>query len=312
MSHTMKAVRLHAYGDSSVLRYEDADIPKPGEDDVLVKVHAAGVNPVDWKVRAGYLQSMIPYDLPLIPGWDVAGEIVAMGEHITDWKIGDAIYSRPDIARQGSYAEYVAVRASEISKKPASLDWLHAAAVPLAALTAWQVLFEHAKLRTGERVLIHAGAGGVGLFAIQLAKIRGAHVTTTTSTRNVELVQSMGADTVIDYSKEDFRTLRDLDVVFDTLGGNTQVDSWQTLKRGGQLMSIVDTPDAATAARHGVQAQFCFVQPSSDHLRQIAELIDTGQLKVTLDSVYPLAEAAQAQEKSESGRARGKIVLQVA
>lgn len=311
-AQTMKAIRLHDYGDRSVLRHEDAPIPAPAADEVLVKVRAAGVNPVDWKVRAGYLKGRIDYALPLVPGWDVAGEIVALGEKVTGWKAGDAVYSRPDISRQGSYAEYVAVRASEIGRKPASLDWQHAAAVPLAALTAWQALFEFARLERGERVLIHAGSGGVGLFAIQLAKTRGAHVITTTSARNVDLVKSLGADTVIDYGKQDFRTLRDIDVVFDTLGGETQAGSWQTLRRGGRLVSIVDLPDAAAAERHQVAAHFCFVQPSADQLGQIGELIDAGKLKVVLDSVYPLAEAAQAHEKSESGRARGKIVLQVA
>jgi NADPH:quinone reductase-like Zn-dependent oxidoreductase len=182
MTQSMKAIRLHQYGDSSVLRYEDAPVPTPNTGEVLIKVYAAGVNPVDWKVRAGYLKERIPYTLPLVPGWDVSGTIVSIGEQVTGWNIGDAVYSRPDIARQGAYAEYIAVRASEISKKPQSLDWVHAAAVPLAALTAWQALFDSAQLKAGERVLIHAGSGGVGIFAVQLAKIRGAHVITTTST----------------------------------------------------------------------------------------------------------------------------------
>jgi NADPH:quinone reductase-like Zn-dependent oxidoreductase len=166
----MKAVRLHEYGDASVLRYEDAPIPVPQADDVLIKVRASSINPVDWKIRAGYLKGHLDYALPLIPGWDVAGEIVALGAQVSGWKVGDAIYSRPDIARQGSYAEFVAVRASEISKKPATLDWNQAAAVPLAALTAWQALFEIGELQPGQKVLIHAGSGGVGVFAIQLAK----------------------------------------------------------------------------------------------------------------------------------------------
>jgi len=311
MTNTQKAVRIHSYGNASVLAYEDAPIPTVTGEDVLVKIHATSINPVDWKVREGYLKDFIPHKLPLILGWDLAGEIVAMGEQVKDWNVGDAVYSRPDIARDGTYAEYIAVRASELAHKPTSINWQQAAAVPLTALTAWQSLYEAANVKAGERVLVHAGSGGVGTFAIQLAKLRGAYVYTTASTRNVDLLKSLGADEVIDYTKSDFSTQRDLDVVFDTLGGDVLDKSWQTLKRGGRLVSIISNPDVQTAEQHGVTPLFCFVQPSAAQLLELASLIDAGKIQVVIDSVFPLKDIAQAHEKSESGHSRGKIVIQV-
>lgn len=311
MTNTQKAVRIHSYGNASVLAYEDAPVPTVTGEDVLVKIHATSINPVDWKVREGYLKDFIPHKLPLILGWDLAGEIVALGDQVKDWKVGDAVYSRPDIARDGTYAEYIAVRASEIARKPASLNWQQAAAVPLTALTAWQSLYEAANVKAGERVLVHAGSGGVGTFAIQLAKLRGAYVYTTGSTRNVDLLKSLGADEVIDYTKSDFSTLRDLDVVFDTLGGDVLDKSWQTLKRGGRLVSIISNPDVQTAEQHGVTPLFCFVQPNAAQLTELASLIDAGKIQIIIDSVFPLQDLAKAHEKSESGHSRGKIVIQV-
>jgi NADPH:quinone reductase-like Zn-dependent oxidoreductase len=312
MNKTHQAVRIHSYGEKEVLSLESTPIPSINPDDVLVKIHATSINPVDWKVRKGYLQSFLPHKLPLVLGWDFAGEIVALGEQVTQWKIGDAVYSRPDITRDGTYAEYIAVRAKEIASKPKTLNWQEAAAVPLVALTAWQSLYELAKLQKGEKVLIHAGAGGVGTFAIQLAKLRGAFVYTTCSTRNLDLLQSLGADTVIDYTQEDFSKLRDIDVVFDTVGGETQEKSWQVLKRGGRLVSIINPPNVETATKHGVTPLFCFVQPNAVQLTELTNLIDAGKITIIIDSVFTLKDIAQAQTKSETGRARGKIVIQVA
>ncbi|TXI95980.1 MAG: NADP-dependent oxidoreductase [Burkholderiaceae bacterium] len=309
---TQKAVRIHQFGGPEVLVYEDAPVPSIQADEVLVKIHAASVNPVDWKVREGYLKDMLPHRLPLILGWDFAGEVVAVGSDASQWKLGDAVYARPDIARDGSYAEYIAVRASEIAAKPQKANWQEAAAVPLAALTAWQSLIEGATVQAGERVLIHAGAGGVGSFAIQLAKSRGAHVITTTSTKNVALVKSLGADEVIDYTQADFSQLREIDVVFDTLGGEIQEKSWQTLKQGGRLISIISSPSEEAAAKVGGKALFCFVQPSATQLNELAKMIDAGQLKIIIDSVFPLSDVVGAHAKSTSGRAVGKIVIQVA
>ena len=309
---SQKAVRIHQFGGPEVLVYEDAPIPAIQADEVLVKIHAASVNPVDWKVREGYLKDMLPHRLPLILGWDFAGEIVAVGSAVQGWKLGDAVYARPDIARDGSYAEFIAVRASEIAAKPSKANWQQAAAVPLAALTAWQSLIEGAAVQAGERVLVHAGAGGVGSFAIQLAKSRGAYVITTTSSKNVDLVKSLGADEVIDYTKQDFSQLRNIDVVFDTLGGEIQDKSWQTLKQGGRLISIISMPSEEQAASVGGKALFCFVQPSAQQLNELAKMIDADQLKIVIDSVFPLTDVIGAHAKSATGRAVGKIVIQVA
>lgn len=311
MSNLMKAVQINSYGDRSVLEMNEIAIPKPAENEVLIKVKCAGVNPVDWKVREGYLQDMLGHTLPLTLGWDVSGEVAAVGDEVSDLKVGDAVYSRPDISKNGSYAEYMTVVADEVAIKPESLSWQEAASVPLAALTAWQALYDFAKLAAGERVLIHAGSGAVGQFAIQLAKQRGATVYTTTSEKNTSLVLDLGADQAINYHEEDFSELQNLDVVFDTIGGETLANSWKTLQQGGRLVSIVDEPDQATAAEHGVSASFCFVQPSREQLDQLSELANAGKLTVNIDSEFALEDAAKAQERSETGHARGKIIINV-
>jgi NADPH:quinone reductase-like Zn-dependent oxidoreductase len=311
MTDLMKAVQINGFGDRSVLTLNDVAIPTPAENEVLIKVKSASVNPVDWKIREGYLQPMLNHSLPLTLGWDVSGEVTAIGENVTSLKMGDPVFSRPDIAKNGSYAEYMTVAANEVAVKPTSMSWQEAAGVPLAALTAWQSLYDYAKLQAGERVLIHAGSGAVGQFAIQLAKLRGAYVYTTTSARNTELVLSLGADQSIDYQKEDFTELKDIDVVFDTVGGKTQAGSWETLKTGGRLVSIVENPDEATAAKHGVSAFFCFVQPNREQLEMLAQYADKGQLKINIDSEFGLDQVADAHERSETGRAQGKIIINV-
>lgn len=311
MNDTMQAVQINEFGDRSVLALNDIAIPTPAGNEVLIKVKAAAVNPVDWKIREGYLQPLLNHSLPLTLGWDVAGEVAAMGEQVTSLKVGDAVYSRPEISKNGSYAEYMTVTADEVALKPKSLSWQEAAGVPLAALTAWQALYDHAQLAAGERVLIHAGSGAVGQFAIQLAKLRGAYVYTTTSARNTELVLGLGADESIDYQQEDFSALKDIDVVFDTVGGETQANSWETLKQGGRLVSITETPDEAIATQHGVTAAFCFVQPNREQLEKLAEIADAGQLKVSIDSEFGLDQVAAAHERSETGRAQGKVIINV-
>jgi len=311
MSNTMKAVQINAFGDQSVLELNDIGIPTPASNEVLIKVKSAAVNPVDWKIREGYLQAMLNHTLPLTLGWDVSGEVVAAGDQVNHLKVGDAVYSRPEISKNGSYAEYMIAVADEVAIKPSALTWQEAAGVPLAALTAWQSLYELAKLEAGERVLIHAGSGAVGQFAIQLAKLRGAYVYTTTSSKNTSLVKSLGADEAIDYHQEDFSALKDIDVVFDTIGGETLANSWKTLKKGGRLVSICDNPDEAAAAEHGVSAFFCFVQPSHEQLGHLTELANAGKLKVNIDSEFGLDEVAKAHERSESGRAQGKIIIKV-
>jgi NADPH:quinone reductase-like Zn-dependent oxidoreductase len=308
----MKAIRIHTYGDINTLRYEDAPLPEPGLGEVRVRVHATAVNPVDWKIRAGYLAEMIPYPMPLTLGWDVSGVVDQVGSDVADISVGDAVYSRPDISRNGSYAEYMVVRASEVAAKPQTLSHNEAAGVPLAGLTAWQTLFDFAQLKNGERVLIHAGAGGVGSFAIQFAKWAGAHVIATASATNEELVRGLGADEFVDYRSQKFEeVVAKVDVVFDTIGGETQARSIPLLKSGGRLYSVVATPDAEALASVGGTGGFVMVQPNSKELEQIAQLIDNGTVRVLIDSVFPLSETRAAHAKSETGRARGKIVLEV-
>jgi NADPH:quinone reductase-like Zn-dependent oxidoreductase len=308
----MKAVRIHQYGDRNVLKFEDAPIPGINSDDVLVRTVAASVNPVDWKIREGYLKEMIHYSMPLTLGWDVSGIITELGDNVTDFKVGDCIYSRPDISRDGTYAEYVAIRASEIALKPASITHSEAASLPLAGITAWEVLITVAQISEGQKVLIHAGSGGVGSLAIQLAKSRGAYVIATTSAKNSELVASLGADEVIDYTTQDFtEVVKDIDVVFDTLGGDIQTASWSVLKPGGILVSIVSPPSEEKAKELGVKSAFVFIQPSAYILEQLAQLVDQGKIRPIIGAEFTLEDIDKAHELSESGRAVGKIVLSV-
>lgn len=309
---TMKAVRIHSYGGPEVLVYEDAPRPTPGEGEVLIRVHAAGVNPLDWKVREGYLKSSLNYPLPVIPGWDVSGVVEQVGAGVTQPKVGDAVYALPNMTRNGAYAEYIAVNASEVAPKPNTLDHVQAAAVPLGALTAWQALFDVANLSSGQTVLIHAAAGGVGTFALQFAKWKGARVIGTASARNADFLRELGAEEAIDYKATRFEdAVKDVDVVLDTLGGDTQERSWGVLKKGGVLVSTVGPPSSETAAQYGVRGLPVFVQPSGKQLTEIAKLIDAGQVKPIVETVLPLTEARQAHGMSQSGRTRGKIVLRV-
>lgn len=309
---TMKAIRIHAYGESDVLTYEEAPLPTVGPEDVLIRVHAAAINPVDWKIRAGYLQDFIPYKLPLILGWDVSGVVEAIGAQVTQFQPGDEVYARPNIERNGAYAEYIAVSASEVAFKPKSIDHVHAAAVPLAGITAWHCLFESAQLTAGQRVLIHAAAGGVGSYAIQFARWKGATVIGTASARNRDFLLELGADQVIDYRDTRFEEgLEPVDAVLDTIGGEVQERSWQVVKPGGMLVSIISPPSEEQAAAHHCRSAYVFIQPRADWLTEIAKLIDAGQVKPIVDAVLPLERAAEAHELSQSGHTRGKIVLQV-
>jgi len=308
----MKAVRLHEYGGPEVLKYEDAPRPEPAAGEVLVRLHAAGVNPVDWKIRAGHMKGFINYKLPMIPGWDLSGVVEATGTDVTAWKKGDEVYSRPDISRDGSYADYISVKAQELAHKPKSLDHVKAASIPLAALTAWQALFDAAGLQAGQRVLIHAAAGGVGTFAVQLARWKGAHVIGTASEKNHALLKELGADELIDYSQTRFEdVVRDVDVVLDTMAGETRDRSWKTLKKGGILVSILGQPSKEDAGKYGVRAAGVFVQPNQAELEQIGSLVDSGKVKPVIEAVLPLKDARRAHEMNQTLHTRGKIVLQV-
>ncbi len=309
---TMKAVRMHEYGGPEVLRYEDAPRPEPAAGEVLVRVHAAAVNPVDWKIRAGYMKNFLHYSLPFIVGWDLSGVVEATGTGVADWKAGDEVYSRPDLSRNGAYAEYIAVRASELGRKPKSLDHVNSAAIPLAGLTAWQAMFDAGGLTAGQRILIHAAAGGVGTFAVQLAKWKGAYVIGTASGSNHTFLRELGADETIDYTQTPFETaVGDVDVVLDTMGGETRQRSWQILKKGGILVSIVGPPSAEDAAAHGVRQAGVFVQPNRAQLEELAGLVDSGKLRPIVEEVLPLEEAARAHEKNQTLHTRGKLVLRV-
>ena len=308
----MKAVSIYYYGGPGVLAYEDAPRPHPAPGDVLVRVHAAGINPVDWKIREGHLKEMLHHTLPLVLGWDVSGVVAALGAGVTRFKVGDEVCSRPDIERDGAYAEFIVIRETEVALKPKSVDHVHAAALPLAGLTVWQSLFDAAALTAGQRVLIHAAAGGVGSLAVQLAKGRGAHVIGTASAKNHAFVRALGADEVVDYERERFETvIGPVDVVFDTMGGDIQTRSWKVLKRGGILVSIASPPSAEAAVAHGGRFAFVFTQPNAAQLAEIATLVDAGKLKAMVETVLPLAAAMRGQALSAAGHTRGKIVLQV-
>jgi NADPH:quinone reductase-like Zn-dependent oxidoreductase len=312
-NRTMIAVRLHQYGRPAELKYEtDVPVPIPGEQELLIRVHAAGVNPVDWKICDGYGKDRLRHKLPLILGWDASGVVEAVGSGVHRLKIGDAVYSRPDIARDGGYAEHMVARESEVALKPSSLDHIQAAAVPLAALTAWQSLFDAADLSAGQRVLIHAAAGGVGHFAVQLAKWKGAQVIGTASASHHSFLHEIGADEAIDYTQEQFeKTLQPVDVVFDLIGGDTQRRSWSVLKRGGTLVSIVEPPADELARRHGVHGKYVFVQPNAAQLGELAGLIDHGQVRPVVQTILPLQKVHRAHELSRASHVCGKIVLQV-
>lgn len=309
---TMKAVRIHEYGGPEVLQYEDAPKPEPGDNDVLIRVHAAAVNPVDWKVREGHLKSRVEFPMPFIPGWDLSGVVEKTGVAVTRLGAGNEVYSRPDIARNGAYAEYILVEDALVALKPKTIDHVQACGIPLAGMTAWQALFDVAGLQPGQRVLIHAAAGGVGTFAVQFAKWKGAYVIGTASGRNLDFVRELGADEVIDYTGTPFETaIKDVDVVLDTMGGETQERSWGVLKPGGILVGIVSPPPEDSAAQHNVRAAYHFLDPNAGQLTHIAGLVDAGKVRCIVDTVLPLSEARKAQELSETGHARGKIVLKV-
>ena len=308
----MKAVRIHEYGGPEVLIFEEAPQPVPGSGEVLIRVHSAGVNPIDWKIRAGFLKDVHPYTFPLILGWDLSGVVEATGPGAGKFKKGDEVYSRPDSSRNGAYAQYIAVKESEVAFKPRSIDHIHASAIPLACLTAWQAIFDTAGLSAGQKILIHAAAGGVGSFAVQLAKWKGAYVIGTASGRNQSFLQELGVDQPIDYEETQFEDLvRDVDVVFDTLGGDIQKRSWKVLKKGGFLVSIAAPPSAEEAAKIGVRQALIRMAPNSAELTEIAGLVDTGKLKPVVETIMPLSDARQAHELSQMGHARGKIVLRV-
>jgi NADPH:quinone reductase-like Zn-dependent oxidoreductase len=308
----MLAVRIHQYGKRDALSLDDIPVPEIGPDELLVRVVAASVNPVDWKVREGYLAQMIPHRLPLTLGWDLSGVVQAVGRDVQGWQPGDAVFSRPDLARDGSYAEFVAVRALECAHKPRTISHVEAASLPLAGITAWEAMVTTARVQAGQRVLVHAGSGGVGSLAIQILKHLGATVIATTSGRNRALVESLGADQVVDYTTTRFtEAVEPVDAVFDTLGGQVQEDSWAILRPGGIQVSIISPPDEEKARARGLRGAFVFIGPNAPVLEQLAALVDGGKLRPIVGAEFALRDIVQAHALSESGRTVGKIVLYV-
>ncbi|MFD3729098.1 NADP-dependent oxidoreductase [Streptomyces sp. NPDC058671] len=307
----MRAMVVEQWGGPGNMVEREMERPEPGLNEVLVRVHAAGVNPVDWKTRAS--GALIGWDAVPVVGWDVSGTVEAVGPGVGNLRPGDEVFGMPLFPRQaGAYAEYVVAPARHLAPKPASLTHVEAAALPLAALTAWQALVDTADVRPGERVLVHAAAGGVGHLAVQIAKARGAYVIGTASAPKHDLVRELGADEVIDYRTARFEdVVSGVDVVLDGLGGETAERSMKLLGAGGRLVTLPG-PDQVPAAKDGVRAVWVLVEPDHLGLREIAALVERGELRPVVDTVLPLADAAKAHEIGELGRTTGKIVLTVA
>jgi NADPH:quinone reductase-like Zn-dependent oxidoreductase len=306
----MKAIQIHEYGGPEALKYEDVPRPSPAADEVLIRVHAMSVNPVDWKLRSGAARKHLELQMPCILGGDLSGVVEHADGSSAGFKKGDAVYALRGLT--GAYAEYVAIKAAMAAPKPKNMDHIEAASVPLVALTAWQGLFEHGKLVSGQTVLIHAAAGGVGMFAVQFAKAKGARVIGTASANNMDFVRSLGADEVIDYRSAPFESsVRGVDMVVDVMGGENAARSIAVLKSGGVLVSIAPAGPAAVqkAAEVNVKALAVRVHPDGGQLREITALIEAGKVKTTIAAKFPLAEAGRAQELSKEGHTRGKIVL---
>ncbi|MBI5365277.1 MAG: NADP-dependent oxidoreductase [Planctomycetes bacterium] len=307
----MKAARLHEFGVPNVVKVEDVPRPEPKEGEVLVRVHASAVNPIDWKVAQGLVRSLgksLPYTL----GCDVSGVVEEVGAKVVGWKTGDEVFAYSNLMRGGAFAEYVVLPAAELATKPKTVDHAHAAAIPLAGLTAWQALFDTAKLEAGQTVLVHAGAGGVGHFAVQFAKVKGAKVIATASKDKLAFVKELGADVVIDYQAQAFEELvKDVDVVFDMIGGETQAKSYGVLKKGGFLVSIVGAPPKAELDARGLRGAGILLKPDAAELKTLAELVDAGKVRPHVSATFPLAEAAKALALSKEGHAVGKIAIEV-
>ena len=310
---TMKAVVIHEYGGPEVLKYEDVPQPEPKQDQLRIRVIAAGVNPVDGMIRSGMFDKEGRRAFPVILGGDISGVVEKVGSNITKFKSGDPVFAYVSLDNSGGYAQYAVVTEREAAPKPKSLTYVEAAAVPIVALTAWQALIDTAKLKAGQTVLIHGGSGGVGSFAIQIAKAHGAKVIATASAANQELLKQLGADVAIDYTKQNFENVaKDVDVVLDSIGKDTLARSYGVVKKGGIIVSLVARPDPAELEKHGIRGEALSVDPNSDELSEIGKLIDEKKINVIVSQTFPLSEARKAQEQVATGHTRGKIVLKVA
>ena len=314
----MKAMTIKDFGGVEKLTIQDLPTPSPSENEVQIEVRYTAVNPVDWKIREGYLKSAIPHEFPLILGWDAAGIVTAVGKKVKNFKLGDEVfaYCRKPTIKWGTYAEFVCIDADKVAMKPQNINFAQAAAIPLVGLTAWQALFDAAKLKKGETILIHAGAGGVGGMAIQFAKHAGAKVIATASPENHDYVKKLGADHVIDYHGGFVDKLKNIapegvDIVFDTVGGQALRDSYQVVKSHGRIVGIVEKPDSTQVAHNHIQCSYVFVEPNGKQLNQIGNLISHDKIKVPNIEEMDLSEAAKAQEKLRRGHTKGKIVLKI-
>jgi NADPH:quinone reductase-like Zn-dependent oxidoreductase len=332
----MRAFFIRRYGGPEVLEQGEVPSPPLGPRDVRIAVHAASVNPVDWKIREGKARLLLPYRFPLVLGNDCAGEVVEVGAEVKSFKPGDAVWTRLHKDRPGAFAEEVVAPEDIVAPKPPRLSYEEAASLPLVGLTAWQALVEVGKLSAGQKVLVHAGAGGVGSVAVQLGRYLGARVVATASAKNAELVKGFGADEVVDYRAQRFEdVVREADVVFDTVGADTQLRSFRSARKGGLVVSITDRPDLAFARswglspvlwpviallsaraklagwRHGVRYSYLFMHPSGEQLRQLGDLVEAGRLRPHVDGVFPFVRTREAIAHAESGQARGKVVVRV-
>ncbi len=308
----MRAVVINEYGDRSKLKMAEIEKPKPGKGQVLIEMKATSINPIDWKVREGYLKEQLSFEFPAVLGWDAAGIIEEVGEGVETFEQGDRVFVRPQTTNRGTYAEYIVTEADLLAKVPNNSTFNEAAAVPLAGLTAWQALNDFGKIKEGDRVLIHAGAGGVGSMAIQIAKRQGAFVIATGSEKSEQIIRDLGADQFVNYKKETLTdAVKDVDFVFDTIGGKTQEESYKVIKEGGSLVSITQPPNEEKAGEHGVKAGFLWLEPNGKQLAILADMMGEGILKPVIDEVLAFSEEGlqKAHELSESGRAKGKIII---
>lgn len=315
----MRAIAIEEFGGAEKLKMVEVSTPQPLDNEVQIEIAYTAVNPVDWKIREGLFKTRLPFEFPLILGWDAAGTISAIGKGVKKLKVGDEVYAycRKPLAKWGTYAQYVCMEAENVALKPKTLSFKEAASIPLAGLTAWQSLFDAGKVSKGEQILIHAGAGGVGGFAIQFAKVVGATIYTTASIENHEYVKKLGAKVAIDYKRERVSDIikkhcsQGLDFVFDTIGGKTLRESLDWLKVGGRVVSLLEEVDPSLTKARKIKSFYVFVKPSGVQLTEIAQLIDEGKVAPPHIEEMPLEEAAQAQERVRTTHTRGKIVLKV-
>lgn len=311
----MKAAQIKKYGGKEVVEINNKT-PKPevSAGKILVEVHAASVNPADWKMREGFFAQMIPLKFPATLGGDFSGVVAEVGEGVSDFKKGDQVYGQAHAlsGNSGTLAEFALTGAKTVSQKPEKLSHIEAAAIPLAGVSAWQALVDHMNLESGQKILIHGGAGGIGSFAIQIAKNIGAYIATTASAKDTDYVKKLGADKVIDYQKEKFEDLiSGYDAVFDTVGGETYRKSFQVLRKGGIIVSMLEAPSEELMKQYGVKAISQFTQVTSERLAALAKLVDEGVLKVHVDKIFPLDQAGEALEYLKNGKPTGKVVVGV-